>query len=492
MTTRTDSPNQDSWLRHIGLINDYVRIPYANGSSFASQFLYREFRARGHQVTVVGPRDPKAKPEELPQSHVSLTALPLRNHPGVWLPLRTRRGLAEVAAQRFDVMLGQASSELLDLGVYMRATQHVPFLCVNTLHLPGAYNVLLPDSLVNNPQAHKLFGEHLVPWAERQTAKVYNQTDGVIVLSKGLEQYWRDRGVTVPIHVIPRSVDPAIFDRKPAEDPFDSRASRGGRLLCVCRHTREKSVSRLLEIFARHIYPAAPHATLTLVGDGPDHDTFQAEARALGIMDRTFFAGEYGLNDIPNFYRHADVFLYTSLSETYGQVVSEAAWCGLPVVAMADNKGVSQQIEHDVTGLLVEPGPDEDKANAEFGQHALALLENEIYRRTLARTAQQHTRDRAHPEAGIRRYYEAFRQAKQHCRETLQQRLKDTTGPYFCLARWAAVQTTVAAFGCLRPPATLNRHGRMPPRWDAGSADPGDTSEPSSANGVYRRPSALA
>ena len=53
--------------RHIGIINDYVKIPYANGSSFASQFLYREFTRRGHDVTVFGPRDPKAVGEELPR-----------------------------------------------------------------------------------------------------------------------------------------------------------------------------------------------------------------------------------------------------------------------------------------------------------------------------------------------------------------------------------------------------------------------------------------
>ena len=44
--------------------------------------------------------------------------------------------------------------------------------------------------------------------------------------------------------------------------------------------------------------------------------------------------------DTPKWYRHADVFVYTSLSETYGQVVSEALWCGLPVVAFVDDKGV--------------------------------------------------------------------------------------------------------------------------------------------------------
>lgn len=466
MTTPPEPFRQCSWLRHIGLINDYVRIPYANGSSFASQFLYREFRARGHEVTVVGPRDPNARSAELPQSHVSLPSLPLRAHPGVYLPLPTRRGLSEIAARRFDLMLGQASSELLDLGVYMRLTQHLPFLCVNTLHLPSAYNVLLPDALLENDAANRLFVERFVPWAEQQTAKVYNQTDGIIVLSQGLLSYWRSRGVTVPIHVIPRSVDPGIFDRPAGDDPYDPRAARGSRLLCVCRHTREKNLTRLLSVFARHIAPAVPDATLTLVGDGPDHDTFKAQAQALGIAERTFFPGEHSLTEVPRFYRHGDVFVYASLSETYGQVVSEATWCGLPAVAFSDDKGVSHQLEHGVTGLLVQPGPDEAEADREFAAHTVELLKNEIYRRTLARRAQQTTHDRGHPERAIARYYEAFEVAREHCHQTVEERLSSTAAAYQCLARWAVVQTTLAALGCLRPPATVNRHGRMPPAWE--------------------------
>ena len=63
-----DASPSRHWLRHLGMLNDYVRIPYANGSSFASQFFYREFRALGHEVTVVGPSDPDASLEDLPEA----------------------------------------------------------------------------------------------------------------------------------------------------------------------------------------------------------------------------------------------------------------------------------------------------------------------------------------------------------------------------------------------------------------------------------------
>lgn len=43
---------------------------------------------------------------------------------------------------------------------------------------------------------------------------------------------------------------------------------------------------------ASHIAPNAPDATLTLVGDGADHDGFVELARELGVANRTFFPGE--------------------------------------------------------------------------------------------------------------------------------------------------------------------------------------------------------
>ena len=81
------------WLRRLAILNDYVRIPYANGSSYASQFLYREMSARGHEVTIVGPDDPDAQPSELPPRHISLPSIPLRNHPGLHLAMPSRSSL---------------------------------------------------------------------------------------------------------------------------------------------------------------------------------------------------------------------------------------------------------------------------------------------------------------------------------------------------------------------------------------------------------------
>ena len=462
-TPRVAPSERLAWPQRIGILNDYVRIPYANGSSFASQFLFREFEARGHAVAVVGPGDPAAQPNELPPRYVSLVSGPLRNHPGVRVPLPTRRALREVVAQDFDVVLGQAGSELIDLGVWLRAKHGVPFLAVNTIHLPSVYNVILPDRLNDSAAVRQLFEGNIVPWLEHHSAAVYNQGDGLIVLSHGLEHYWRARGVTVPIHVIPRAIEPKIFDARSARDPFDPAAKPGQRLLCVCRHTREKGVRRLIEIFARWIAPNAPESTLTLVGDGPDHDAFKADALRLGVADRVFFPGEFPVTQTVDFYRHADVFVYASLSETYGQVISESLWCGLPVVAFEDGKGVSDQLSSGNDGVLVSSGKDERHADWRFGSEVVSLLRHPAVRRAFAAQAVKNARLRCDPERSVQRYYDAFRSARQHCERTWGQGVGPS--PLKPIVRWASINTALLGLGLMRPPATVNRHGRKQPNW---------------------------
>ncbi|MBX2814154.1 MAG: glycosyltransferase [Myxococcales bacterium] len=475
------SENTHDAFQHIGILNDYVRIPYAAGSSFAAQILHNEFSKRGHDVTLVGPRDPSSRPEELPERTVLFPGIPIRSQPGFFLPMPSYHGLKALANQGLDLILGQTGSELMDAGIWLRATQNVPLICVNTTLISAIYDTLLPERLSLNPTVQRICKDYIVPRAERACVKAYNNSDGLIVLSKGLETYWRELGVQVPIHVIPRSINPNVVQSRMGPDPFDPRTQRGYRVMVLCRHVREKGLSRILDIFARNIAPHVPEATLTLVGDGADHDSFKARAQQLGIADRCFWPGEFSVGDVRTWYAHGDVFVYASMSETYGQVVSEAMYCGLPVVAFDDNAGVAQQIRTSSDGYLLAPGPNVPKQNHEFGQTVVGLLQNPQARRKLAESAKQSAMNRADPDRIISMYYSAFKQARRH-RDTVTIEPNLLKNQILPIARWTALHSLVGAISVVRPATILNRHGRKQPTWykqpELESSPPTDSAPP--------------
>ena len=453
------------WLRRLAILNDYVRIPYANGSSYASQFLYREMSARGHEVTIVGPDDPNAQPNELPPRHISLPSIPLRNHPGFYLAMPSKASLESLRDANFDMMLAQSPSGLLYAGGWLRQQHGVPLVCVNTVHMPSVYNVVLPDALHEVPSVNRLFEERVMPWVESNTTDAYNAGDALVCLSPGLKHYWQDRGVEVPIHVIPRAIEKRIFDRTDEADPFAPETKTGARLLVVCRHAREKEVDRLLRIFAESVYPRIEGATLTLVGDGPESDALKTLAKELGIDHRTFFVGEQGLQQMPAWFRHADLFVYTSLSETYGQVISEALWCGLPVVAMDDGMGVAGQVTDGEDGFLVDPKAED--ADLQFGAHVERLLTQATLRRQMSEKATRNAKDRSDPEACVQRYLEVFEVAKDHARSNPG---GSQLVAYRSLARWAGMHSMVAGMGLMRKPVQLNRNHAPTGTWTLSAA----------------------
>jgi 1,2-diacylglycerol 3-alpha-glucosyltransferase len=407
----------------VGIVSDFTRIPYANGAAFQTRFLYQELRRCGHEVTVIGPHDPDAAPHELPPGTVGLPSLPLKTYPGLRLPLPMEKWVYDAKRWDFDLIFAQSTSLSLQFAVWLRKMRGIPLLCVNTTHLAAAYDVLLPENLSKIPMVHAGLELALKRPYERLFAGMYNDSDGLVVLSEGLRSYWRERGVTAPIHVIPRAVQPEIFDKPLGPDPYThlegaSEASwRGSRLLCAGRHTREKCQDRVIRIFARHIAPVDREATLTLLGDGPDTELYKRVAREEGVESRVFFPGEVPFTTMTDFYAYADLFVHGSLSETYGNVLGEALWCGTPTVAFADGMGASSQIKGGVNGILLSPGkgdPQERDADAAFGRAVLDLLADPQERARLGKMASKMARERSSPVAVQTRLADAFRHAQEH------------------------------------------------------------------------------
>jgi glycosyltransferase involved in cell wall biosynthesis/predicted metal-dependent phosphoesterase TrpH len=123
------------------------------------------------------------------------------------------------------------------------------------------------------------------------------------------------------------------------------------KVLYVGRQTKEKGVDLLAEAFIR-AHEADPRLHLLLVGGGPEEEDLRHR-----LGDRATFLGWLGGGDLPRAYASADIFLFASRTDTFGQVLVEAGASGLPVVAVNDGGPASIVVDGE-TGRLCEPHPE--------------------------------------------------------------------------------------------------------------------------------------
>ncbi len=183
------------------------------------------------------------------------------------------------------------------------------------------------------------------------------QADAVVVSSK--LEFEDALAFGIPktrLHVIPMGIDiPA--------DPVERNGDQTGpwSLLFLGRVARVRRVELLLQAASRLRFPWR----LTIVGGEEKTsslsrkgylDELKRLALDLKIQDRVTFTGPRPRKELKSYYQSADVFVYPSRYENFGQPVLEAAAWGLPVIATSTGVA-SEIIREGETGFLTPPDP---------------------------------------------------------------------------------------------------------------------------------------
>ncbi len=205
------------------------------------------------------------------------------------------------------------------------------------------------------------------------------RSDAVTAVSRYLrEETYRAFGCTsCEIAVIPNFVSLAAYH--PADAAERARESDEKVLMHISNMRPVKRLLDIVRVFAQ--VQAAMPARLVLVGDGPDRDAAEREARALGISSRVRCVGK--VDDIAQALRSADLYLLPSQTESFGLSALEAMATGVPVVGTRVG-GLPEVVEHGVSGFLGEVGDVDGLARG-----ALELLRDRARWQAASRAARE-------------------------------------------------------------------------------------------------------
>ena len=297
-------------------------------------------RERGHLVDVVRPRQraERGAPPRVDELLVSGMGLPL--YPGV------RFGFP--AATRLEGRWRACRPDLVHI-----ATEGP--LGWSALRAATALGIPVTSDYRTHFQRYS--GHYGVGWMARPIdaylRAFHNRAHMTFVSTTALEQELAGRGYRNLAHV-GRGIDTELFNPERRSDALRARWGLAPSELAVVhvgRIAAEKNLQVAVRAFER-IRAVRPDARMLWVGDGPQRAKLAQRHR-----DHLFVGMKHG-EELATHYASADLFLFPSLTETFGNVTLEALASGLALVAFNDG-AAAQHVRDGVSGRLVDRGDEE-------------------------------------------------------------------------------------------------------------------------------------
>lgn len=95
--------------------------------------------------------------------------------------------------------------------------------------------------------------------------------------------------------------------------------------------------------------------TLNIIGDGEEEENLKELAKKLKIYDRINFLGFRQRDDIVEYYKKSDIFVFPTRRDCFGLVITEAMCAGLPVIVSKYAGGAYDLIEEGENGFIIDP-----------------------------------------------------------------------------------------------------------------------------------------
>ena len=349
---------------HLAMVSE-TYPPEVNGVALTVASLRQQVQLEGHRVSLVRPRQAteRTSGRDPATDELVLGSLPIPRYPELRFGLPAgRRLLQHWSGQRPDAVYIATEGPLGWSA--LRAAQRLGIPVASGLH------TRFDDYM-------RRYGfSWLAPLALGWMRHFHNRAKATLVPTAELRRFLNNRGFE-RVQELGRAVDCQLFDparRDPNLRREWSADSDHPVLIHVGRLAAEKNLP-LLVASVRAVQKQRPNARCVLVGDGP-------ERAALQLAHPDFlFAGVQRGEALARHFASADLFLFPSHSETFGNVTLEAMASGVATVAF-DYGAAKAYIESGGHGITVAQH-DEDG----FIEQAVRLAGDGELRRQLASSA---------------------------------------------------------------------------------------------------------
>ncbi len=208
--------------------------------------------------------------------------------------------------------------------------------------------------------------------------RYYNRLHGKIAVSQSAKRFV-SKYFPSDYHIIPHGVDVHRFSAE--VQPFDKYLDGKLNILFVSRLEGRKGIHYLLKAY-RIVKKAFPDSRLLVVGPG-NPSRYSDWVHAVKLKD-VVFAGYASYDDLPRYYRTADIFCVPAVGrESFGIILLEAMGAGKPIVATSID-GYADVVAHGTEGLLVPP-----KNVKMLSEALLVLLRDEELRLEMGRRGRE-------------------------------------------------------------------------------------------------------
>ena len=207
-----------------------------------------------------------------------------------------------------------------------------------------------------------------------------NKSDVVTCVSESLKKDTLSSFVIKQeIEVIPNFIDTSLYEMSgPCMRP--QIAPNGEKIITHISNMRKvKRIPDVIEVFHR-INREEP-SILLMLGEGPEREKAEQQARELGILDHVRFLGK--TNEVYKLLCMSDLFLLPSETESFGLVALEAMAAKVPVIS-SNAGGLPEVNIHGETGYLADVGD-----VASMAKLGLSILQDEVLHEKFSKQAYQ-------------------------------------------------------------------------------------------------------